>query len=69
MPDWHTGFFCMKTSSFDCLCSSLSLYLLREYRMRPGKANLKNFVFCFALHSPFTIFADGMGSAARPTDL
>ena len=37
--------------------------------MRLGKANLKNFVFYFALHSPFTIFADGTGSGRATADL
>ena len=37
--------------------------------MRLGKANLKNFVFYFALLSPFTIFADGTGSEGATADL
>jgi len=37
--------------------------------MRRDKANLKNFVFYFALHSPFTIFADGTGSGGATADL
>jgi len=43
--------------------------LLREYRIRRGKANLKNFVFYFALLSSFTIFADGTGSGGATADL
>ncbi|CCX68808.1 unknown [Prevotella sp. CAG:255] len=36
-------------------CTRLSLYL-HNNRRRLGKANSKKVIFCFAMHSPFTIF-------------